>query len=109
MEDIKITKLERVQKHVEAIKGFYNHVTVYIIINIVLFILKEKFVVTLLSKKAIGDPQILNWIDWNLYGTPVIWGIGLVIHWLVVFKFSNGFLKKWEERKIKKYMQEDNF
>ncbi|WP_282144505.1 2TM domain-containing protein [Cellulophaga baltica] len=103
----KRTKLERAQKRVATIKGFYDHLTIYLIINILVFIFKGKFIITLLSKEALGNPQILNWIDWNVYGTPIIWGIGVLIHGVIVFKIRPSFLTNWEEKKIKKYMNEE--
>ncbi|MBO0589939.1 2TM domain-containing protein [Cellulophaga sp. E16_2] len=107
MEIIQRTKLERAQKRVATLKGFYDHLTIYLIINILVFIFKGKFIITLLSKEALGNPQILNWINWNVYGAPIIWGIGVLIHGLVVFKIRPSFLSKWEDRKIKKYMNEE--
>ncbi|WP_158973573.1 2TM domain-containing protein [Cellulophaga sp. L1A9] len=103
----KRTKLERAQKRVATIKGFYDHLTIYLIINILVFIFRGKFIITLLSKEALGNPQILNWIDWNVYGIPIIWGIGVLIHGLVVFKIKPSFFTDWEEQKIKKYMSEE--
>jgi NADH:ubiquinone oxidoreductase subunit 4 (subunit M) len=103
----KRTKLERAQKRVAAIKGFYDHATIYLIVNILVLIFKGKFILTLLSEEAIGNPQFLNWIDWNIYGTPILWGIGLLIHGLVVFGIRPKFLNEWEERTIKKYMDEE--
>lgn len=102
-----LTKLDRAKKRVAAIKGFYNHLVVYLIINLALIIFKEKVVVTILSKKALGDPNFLNWIDWNVYGTPIIWGIGLAIHALVVFGSRPKFIRNWEEQKIEEFMNQE--
>tara|TARA_R110002050_G_scaffold100580_1_gene208164 strand:+ start:114308 stop:114634 length:327 start_codon:yes stop_codon:yes gene_type:complete len=107
MKNNNLSKLERAQKRVKDIKGFYNHAVIYVIINSLLLIFKERFVFTILSKNAIGDPDFLRWIDWNVYGTPIIWGIGLLVHGICVFNATPKFLKNWEERKIKKYMQEE--
>ena len=101
-----LTKLDRAKKQVAAIKGFYNHLVVYLVINLALIIFKETVVVTILSKKAIGNPDFLNWIDWNVYGTPILWGIGLAIHGLVVFGSRPKFIRNWEERKIQEYMND---
>jgi len=104
----KLDKLAKAKQKVEAIKGFYNHVVVYVVINIFLFFFKDKFVLTILNKNAIGDPDFLNWIDWNFYGTPIIWGLVLAIHGIVVFGTFSRFFTKWEDRQIKKIMQENN-
>ncbi|QWX85557.1 2TM domain-containing protein [Cellulophaga sp. HaHaR_3_176] len=96
MEKGELRKLERAYKHVEAIKGFYDHVTIYVVINLVLLIFKERIVANLFSENLLKNPQILNWIDLNLYGTPIFWGIVLLIHWVVIFKFSSIFFKNKE-------------
>lgn len=102
-----LSSYERARKRVNEIKGFYSHLSAYIIVNIVLFLAKGKIQFLLLSKGALGDPDFLNWIDWNVYGTPIIWGIGLIIHALYVFKANPFFGKNWEERQIEKYMNEE--
>tara|TARA_R110002012_G_scaffold322108_1_gene555942 strand:- start:59080 stop:59406 length:327 start_codon:yes stop_codon:yes gene_type:complete len=100
------SKLERAKLKVANLKGFYNHLVVYIIINLSLIIFKEKVIFTLLSKEAIGNPDFLNWINWNVFGTPIIWGIGLLIHALFVFGSKPTFIKKWEQKQLQKYMRE---
>lgn len=101
-----LTKLEKAEKRVKSIKGFYNHLVVYIMVNTLLLIFKGKFLFTLLSEEAIGNPNFLKWIDWNIYGTPILWGIGLLIHAICVFGFKPQFFKDWEERQLEKYMKE---
>jgi len=101
------TSYERARKRVDDIKRFYGHLTAYIVVNAVLLLARGKFHVTLLSKGALGDPGFLDWLDWNVYGTPIVWGIGLAIHALSVF-VKNPFLgKAWEERQIAKYINKD--
>ena len=106
MKNDNLTKLEKAHKRVENIKGFYNHAVVYIMINSVVLIFKGKFLFTILSAEAIGNSDFLKWIDWNVYGTPIIWGIGLLIHGIVVFGSRPQFLRNWEERQLEKYMEE---
>jgi len=94
-------KKERAKKQLDKIKGFYNHLGVYIIINTLLQIFYTG---------AFGSG------DWNMYTpfwarliTPVSWGIGLTIHGIVVFyghKIRKPW-KEWEDRKIKKIMEEE--
>ena len=38
----------------------------------------------------------------------VIWGIVIIIQWWTTFKGRFLFGKKWEERKIRKIMKEEN-
>ena len=102
-----LTAYERARKKVDTIKGFYGHLTAYIAVNAVLLLARDRIHFMLLSKGALGNPEFLNWFDWNIYGTPIVWGIALLIHALVVF-VKNPFLgKAWEERQIEKYMNSD--
>ena len=82
-------KYIRAKKKVEILKAFYIHLTVYILINIMLF------GINLLTDAG-------NW--WFLYPLGG-WGIGLFIHGLTTF--ANGYGSDWEERKIKEYMEKD--
>lgn len=78
---------ERVQK----IKGFYIHATVYVLVNIFI-----------IYSNAVTDHQ--GFATMENYYTALFWGIGLMVHALVVFA-PNFFLgKDWEERKIKELM-----
>jgi len=97
----------RAQKRVAKIKSFYGHVTAYIIVNIVLLLSKGRLHFMLLSEGALGNPKFLEWFDWNVYGTPIIWGIGLAIHALFVFKSSPFLGKEWEEKQLRKYLDND--
>ena len=100
-----ITKLARAKSRVNALKGFYQHLTVYIIVNAVLLLFSGSIRFVLLSEEALGNPDFLEWINWNVLGTPIIWGIALGIHALSVF--CNTPFRKWEERQIQKILKED--
>lgn len=91
-------KYERAQKKVKEIKGFYTHLTVYLLINIFLILAQMGI---LNGTFHFGMPA------WSYFTTPFFWGIGLMFHGLYVFKDSFGFLKNWEERKIKEFMEEE--
>ncbi|MCC2455713.1 2TM domain-containing protein [Bacillus cereus] len=80
----------RAKKRVENLKAFYIHLTVYILVNLMLFFIN----ISSVSSKL--------WFLYPLGG----WGIGIVIHGLTTFPFGI-FGKEWEERKIKEYMEKD--
>lgn len=83
-------KYIRAKKRVEQLKGFYIHLTIYILVNLMLF------VINLLSDAG-------NW--WFLY--PFCgWGIGVLVHGLSIFT-AGKFVADWEERKIKEYMEKE--
>lgn len=101
-----LSSYERAQKKVKDIKGFYVHLAVYVIVIIVVLSTRGKFMS--IDNTVFQNADYLNWIDWNVFGTPIIWGVFLVFHALNVFGKNPFFSKSWEERKIKKYMNESN-
>lgn len=108
-------KLARAKKKVEAIKKFYRHLRVYIVINVLLLFVKYG-IFDFLVAKGVQNPGFLDWYQWNILATPVLWGIGLLFHALWVFKFdakplkelTPKFYKDWEARQIQKYIDEES-
>src|SRR5262245_4505894 len=80
---------ERAVRRVAAIRGFYTHLAVYVVVNIGLLIVN-----------ALTGPDW--WVQWVVFG----WGIGIVAHALAVFGRASRFVRDWEERKIKQLMAE---
>jgi len=109
------SRLKRAHKRVKNLKGFYRHLRVYIVINILLLLVKFR-AYDYFADEGIMDEGFFDWFEWNIIGTPVIWGLGLGIHAIYVFvlksrplkEFSPKFYKEWEERQIEKYMNEEN-
>lgn len=84
------SKLERAKQRLAEEKGFFSHLTMYLLIN--------------------GFLAIMNTLDgghgWWYY--PAIgWGIGLFFHWLRVFGPSWFPGKRWEERRMKQLLEDD--
>lgn len=98
---------EKAKKRVEEIKGFFNHVRVYIIINLLLILIRGDFLEFVIGNTENADPGFLSWLDFNIVLTPILWGIGLLIHGIVVYRHKFKFFKKWEERQIRKYLEEE--
>jgi hypothetical protein len=93
----------KAKKRVQDIKGFYSHLAVYIIINIFI----SGVIIYGLSHDSNHDlPKIVT--NFGVYSTWIFWGIGLFFHWLGVFGFKSFLGKKWEEKKIKELMDEEN-
>ena len=84
-------KYQKAKERVEAIKGFYIHLTVYVVVNLILF-----------SINMIVSPAGL-WFFWPLMG----WGVGLAIHALSVLGFGRWFSADWEEKKIAELMKKE--
>jgi len=93
-------KLERAEKRVKDIKGFYTHALVYVLVNI--FIAVAHYIV---EHRFVPDGDLSGW---SYLTTPVGWGVGLLVHGLWVFGLGgNNFLRSWEKRKIDQLMKEE--
>ncbi|MEE3999378.1 2TM domain-containing protein [Tenacibaculum sp. FZY0031] len=89
----------RAQKRVDEIKKFYNHLVVYIFINLV-------FIGRRIYKDIVyRDESVMEaFLDINNYNLFFWWGVIVFLHGFNVFSKGKLFSKKWEERKIKEYM-----
>lgn len=104
MENYNQEKYIRAKKKVKQIKRFYTHLTVYIIINLIIFI---KGNIEIFLENDVENKNLLDWIDWNIFYTPVLWGIGLFFHGLFVFQNRFKGLKNWEDRKMKEFLEKE--
>ena len=110
-------KFLKAKKQVEHIKNFYKHLRVYIIINLLLLVVKFNLIDWFKDDyEWIQNPGFSDWVSWNIVGTPIIWGLGLLVHAAYVFKFGANswkelkpaFLKRWEKRQLQKFLEEEN-
>lgn len=94
-------KYDRALKQVALVKGWYTHLTIYLVINISL----QLFYAGVFDDGAIT--QHMPW--WVRLTTPGIWGLNLLGHWLYVFKGwrVKNPLKNWEERKIQEFLDKE--
>ncbi len=102
METMKSLNYLRAKKKVEVLKQFYGHLAVFLVINTAII---------LVSAKVFGQGDV-RFAHWEIYITTFFWGIGLVSHAVyVIFKlyFRNNFLSRWEERKIKQFLEQEKF
>lgn len=107
METEKLTKYQRAKKRVAEIRGFYNHLAIYIVVIAALFVLRGRVNVIVIRAESLGNPEFLQWLDWNFYGTPILWGIGLAFHGIKVFGNISFFGRQWEEKKIQEFLKDD--
>jgi hypothetical protein len=78
---------------VQAKKGFFTHLTVYLAVNIFLWVI---WLINM-GGNSWGFGGMRGLPMWPLFPT-VGWGIGLVIHCLSVFAFHGG----WEDNEVEK-------
>ncbi len=84
-------RYQKAKKQVKEIKGFYGHLTSYVIVLALLIYINLKY-----------TPEYL-WFIWTMFG----WGIGLFFHAMRVFNWFPFLNKEWEERKIRQFMDQD--
>ncbi len=96
-------KRERAKKKVKVIKGFYEHVKIFILINGFLYLAKSGLLSRFMPDGVQLEAYYFGWLDLNL----IIWGFILLVHFIVVFYNKIPFSKKWEARQIQKYMDKD--
>ncbi|RMB56088.1 hypothetical protein EAX61_16035 [Dokdonia sinensis] len=97
MDDRKL-KYERAKKKVQNLKGFYTHLFIYVIINILL----QLFYAGVFDFGTFSK----HFPYWVRFTTPFFWGLSLAGHavWIFYENGTNHFLKAWEERKIKEIL-----
>ena len=92
----------RAKKKVEMLKHFYSHIVVFIIINTALILISAN----------VFDKGETGFSDLSIYVGTFFWGVGLISHAIYVFfefYIKDNFMKGWEEKKIKKILEEDEF
>lgn len=98
----------KAKKKVDDIKGFYYHLTVYILVNIALLIFRTPILLFFLNMGDATDEGFSEWLDFNIVFTPLLWGLGVFIHYAVVFGLKPKFIKKWEKRKLEEILKEED-
>lgn len=96
----------RAKHRVEKLRKFYSHLTVYVVVNGVIWAIR------LIRSLRRGESFADAFLDFNISGIWLFWGIGLAIHAFAVFGLPLILGDNWEEEKIKQYMEEekkDNF
>ena len=92
-------KYKKVKKRIHEIKQFYKHFSAYLIIN--LFFIGRR----IYKDIDRGDLVIEAFTDLSNYNFFFWWGIGLIIHGMLVFGAPRIFSKDWEQRKIDELMK----
>lgn len=89
-------RYQAARKRVRKIKGFYVHLTVYLFINVAIYVMSTR------------DTGLLDGLDdFSNLSTAFFWGIGLLFHWMGVFGPNIFPGRDWEERKIRELMEKE--
>ncbi|MEW7278376.1 2TM domain-containing protein [Aquimarina sp. 2201CG1-2-11] len=84
-------KYQRARERVEELKKFYNKLSSYVIV-----------IALLAGLNYYQNEWRYAWFLWPAF----FWGIGLMFHAIKAFRI-NPMFKNWEERKIRKFMEEE--
>ncbi|HET8838233.1 MAG TPA: 2TM domain-containing protein [Flavobacteriaceae bacterium] len=87
-------KYRRARERVKELKKFYNNLGSYIIV-----------IAFLAGVNYYTDGWNYPWFLWAAFG----WGIGIAFHAVKAFEINPMFDKNWEERKIKEFMEKDEY
>lgn len=90
--DNKQEKLETAQKRVEELKGFYDHLIVFLLIHLII-----------LGAVLYFNADLMFFLIFTLLG----WGLGLLVHALMVFNWNPITSKEWEQRKIQEFLTKE--
>ena len=82
-------RLERAKKRVEDLKGYYIHITMYLFVNLGLFLI-----------------DAIQGNGWWFYWVSIGWGIGVLGHSLAMLFDNTRRAADWEQRKIDQYIEQ---
>ena len=92
METTEQYRYERAKERVDQLKSFYSNLLAYCIVI--------PFLVYL-NYRSTSFP-------WAIF-PAVGWGIGLIGHWMAVYGRNPFFGRDWENRKIREFMNSEEF
>jgi len=95
------TSYQRAKKKTEALRKFYKHLTIYIVVNIAISVYKVSHY---LEEGSSFEDAIFN-ID--TLAVWVVWGAFVVLQAIRTFNPSMFMGADWEEKKIRQYMDEN--
>lgn len=102
-----IERWRSAKKRVTELKDFHNHVVFLIGFTILLYSLKGGVLEVISQRNPEMEEGFLVWLDYNFMLTPVIWGVGILIHGLYAYRHKWRLVAGWEEKHIRKLLESD--
>lgn len=84
------------KKRVKKLKGFYTHLAIYLLVNLLIVFIN-------IQDLKPGE----SYFKYENFITLFFWGIGLIAHAMSVFVPQFVLGKNWEERKIRELMDKE--
>jgi hypothetical protein len=104
--NIKESVYKQAEKRVKRIRYFYNHLQIFVIIMVPIFLFSNAIIG--FFESYIDNGNILEWVKVNIWINALLWFIGVAIHGLFVFKDKVNFIDKWEKNKVDELMSKKN-
>jgi len=98
---VKQQRYLRALKRTEKLKKFYKHLIVYILVNLAITLVK----INVYVNDGESLEEVMTRLD--MYFVWVIWGVFLLLQGIRTFSRNSILGTDWEERKIRKYMNEN--
>lgn len=98
---------ENAKARVKGIKGFYNHLFIYLVFLVLWIVFADKILGVVKDNVANSDVGFNEWAKVNYWINPLIWGVVVLFHGVYVFGFKSSFFRKWEAKKLQEYMDEE--
>jgi hypothetical protein len=96
MQDSRNLKYIRAKNRLQREKAFYNHLVVFVLVNIGITVFK------VYDKLSGWDEFMGEMSSINVLSTWMVWGAILLFHFFM-FRFGS----QWEEKKINEYMDRE--
>ncbi len=91
----------RAKSRVDRLRGFYNHLVIYLLVNTGISTYK------IIRNMTHGETFNEAFFDLSTFVVWALWGIGLGIHAFSVFGLPFLLGANWEEKKIKQFMEDE--
>ncbi|SHG22392.1 2TM domain-containing protein [Flagellimonas flava] len=96
----------RAKKRVKQISGFYTHLAVFLVVNIIMYAVKDSTMSLIIEKSGIHEIGFENYLHWQFWTITISWAVILIIQGLKLY--GRPLIAKWEQRKIQEYINGDD-
>lgn len=107
MENLEQTTYGKALDKVKGIKAFYDIVFYYVVFIVFWVSLKNATLNFIITRTKNLNDDFTEWFNINAILIPVLCAIGIAIYGLYVYNVFPNILKKWEDRKLKELLEED--
>lgn len=101
-----VAKYEKAQKKARKIRGFYTHLFVFMLVNAILWIVKEDTSRMIIEATGIHEVGFANYLHWQFWTITLSWAAIILIQGLTLF--GRPLIAKWERRKMQEFMNKEN-